>query len=116
MNNKLTILIFFLAVHSATANGDLGLTASRESVPGLYLDSHSDRCFQKEFTLQSGKVNIVFDYKVISKTYIEKSSVIVTINGNPIHKVLPCDTGKTIKLEGTLNAGTYALGFCTLGS
>ena len=88
----------------------------------LVLDSHSGKCFEKEYQFESGELQISLDYKVIevieaySKTPVKDSAVFITLNQQPIHKISPKDNGKTIKVAGNVNKGTYRIGLCTYGS
>lgn len=81
MKKEITILVLLLAVHLATASNLLGFTPSKESTPGLTLDSHSSKCFQKAFKVQGGKVDLSFNYRVTANPSLRQSAVVVTIDG-----------------------------------
>lgn len=57
-------------------------------------------------------MEIFFYYSITSNTVVKDSTTVITLNGQPIYKILPCDNGKQVKLSGNLNAGTYTFGFC----
>ncbi len=52
----------------------------------------------------------------MSTLYLKDSTLAVTINGQVVHKVLPCENGKTIKIKvPKLSSGPHVLGFCVYG-
>ena len=93
-----------------------GLSAHTTDHASLVLDSHSGRCLEKEYQFESGELQISLDYKVFSQTPVKDSAVFITLNQQPIHKILPIDNGKTIKVAGNINKGTDRIGLCTYGS
>jgi hypothetical protein len=52
----------------------------------------------------------------MSTVQLRESAIYLTFNGEPVHKVLPCDDGKTIKVPFTPRPGKGVLGFCAVGS
>lgn len=84
--------------------------------PGIYIESHSNQCYQKQFTFQTGDVEISFDFKILSTFQLSQSALFVTFNNQQIYKVLPCDNGKTIKIiVPKVPAGQHVIGFVPQG-
>jgi hypothetical protein len=57
-----------------------------------------------------------FDYSLVSNFDVRESAVYITLNGKPIFKVLPCDSGKNVKVKANTVSGTQTVGFCPIGS
>lgn len=83
---------------------------------GFYMESHSQQCYNKEYTLEvGGEIEIAFDYKVLTNFMVRDSAVIVSWDGQQVYKVLPCDSGKTIRFKVNTSKGCHKLSFCTAG-
>lgn len=53
------------------------------------VESHGDRCYQKDYQLEAGNLEISIDYSIDSKTLVKDSAVYVLFDGQVIHKILP---------------------------
>jgi len=86
------------------------------SPPGIYIDSHSNQCYQKQFQFQGGDVEISFDFKVLSTLQLSQSALYVTIDNQQVYKVTPSDDGKTIKfIVPKVPAGQHVIGLVPYG-
>lgn len=83
--------------------------------PCWYLESHSGKCYQKEYNLEGGQHEVHFDYRLMSTWPLKDSTVVITHNGQPVHRVLPCDDGKTIKVVVNAVKGPNVFSFCPVG-
>ncbi len=80
------------------------------------VESHGDRCYQKDYQLEAGNLEISVDYSIDSKKFVKDSAVYVLFDGQVIHKILPTENGKNIKLKGRVSQGSHKIGFCMIGA
>lgn len=83
---------------------------------GFLFDSHSRQCFTREYALQvGGEIEIEFDYKVMTNLFVSESAVIVSWDGKQVRKILPAESGKTLKFKVNTSKGYHQLTFCPEG-
>lgn len=84
--------------------------------PGLYLESHSKNCLQKEYQAPGGTTEIVFKYEALCDQSVKQSALLVMINGETAKRVLPSENGTTIRIPLNLPKGNHVLAFCSAGA
>jgi hypothetical protein len=115
MQKQLTILVLVLAIHFAAGQTIRNFVASSQNIPGLTLQSHSIKCYQRKFISQAGNIQLTFNYQVSSNSALTKSALVVTIDGVEISRIFPHESGRTVTVTRNLGAGQHVLAFCTIG-
>jgi hypothetical protein len=84
--------------------------------PGIYIDSNSNQCYQKQYQTYGGDIHISFDFKTLSTFQLSQSALFVTIDNQQVYKVLACDTGKTIQfVVPKIPGGQHVIGLSPYG-
>jgi hypothetical protein len=84
-----------------------------QAAPAFNVDSTLTQGVKKVYNLQGGFIEIDFDFRTLASLISNDASLVVTLNNQPIFRVLASDSGKPIKISipTKLPQGQYTIGF-----
>ena len=91
------------------------LSEPLSGLPAFNVDSTLNRILNKVYNLQGGYIEIEFDLRVISSLLPVGASLLVTLDNNPIYRVLASQVGRVrIPIPTRILRGVHSIGFLPL--